>query len=110
MKFPLNKKSAKKPNGSENHAASESPMDVNLLERLVKLMSANDLNTVDVRDGDKRVILKRGAPAPIMAPSYASQAPAPSAGPPSLPGGANAVHSPAAAVHPHVATLRDRYR
>jgi acetyl-CoA carboxylase biotin carboxyl carrier protein len=35
-------------------------MDVNLLERLVKLMAANDLNTVDVRDGDKRVILKRG--------------------------------------------------
>ena len=36
-------------------------MDVGLLERMVKLMSANDLNTVDVRDGDKRVILKRGA-------------------------------------------------
>jgi acetyl-CoA carboxylase biotin carboxyl carrier protein len=35
-------------------------MDVTLLERLVKLMAANDLNTVDVRDGDKRVILKRG--------------------------------------------------
>lgn len=26
-------------------------------------MSANDLNTVDVRDGDRRVILKRGAAA-----------------------------------------------
>jgi len=37
-------------------------MDVNLLERLVKLMASNDLNTVDVRDGDKRVILKRGQP------------------------------------------------
>jgi acetyl-CoA carboxylase biotin carboxyl carrier protein len=36
-------------------------MDVGLLEQMVKLMSANDLNTVDVRDGDKRVILKRGA-------------------------------------------------
>jgi acetyl-CoA carboxylase biotin carboxyl carrier protein len=36
-------------------------MDVALLERMVKLMAANDLNTVDVRDGDKRVILKRGA-------------------------------------------------
>ena len=35
-------------------------MDVTLLERIVKLMAANDLNTVDVRDGDKRVILKRG--------------------------------------------------
>src|SRR5580704_13328703 len=36
-------------------------MDVALLEQIVKLMSANDLNTVDVRDGEKRVILKRGA-------------------------------------------------
>lgn len=36
-------------------------MDVSLLERMVKMMAANDLNTVDVRDGDKRVILKRGA-------------------------------------------------
>jgi acetyl-CoA carboxylase biotin carboxyl carrier protein len=35
-------------------------MDVGLLEQLVKLMAANDLNTVDVRDGDKRVVLKRG--------------------------------------------------
>ena len=24
-------------------------------------MSANDLNTVDLRDGDKRVVLRRGA-------------------------------------------------
>ena len=31
-----------------------------LLEQIVKLMAANDLNTVDVRDGDRRVILKRG--------------------------------------------------
>ncbi len=42
-------------------AASSSPMDVNLLEKIVKMMTANDLNTVDVRDGDKRVILRRGA-------------------------------------------------
>jgi acetyl-CoA carboxylase biotin carboxyl carrier protein len=37
-------------------------MDVNLLEQLVQLMSANDLNTVDLRDGTQRVVLKRGAP------------------------------------------------
>ena len=64
-------------------------MNVRLLEQIVKLMAANDLNTVDVRDGDKRVILKRGAafvapsagfgsyPVPQMAPA----APAASAGP-----------------------------
>lgn len=47
---------------------SGSPMDVGLLEQIVKLMSANDLNTVDVRDGDKRVILKRGAQYVTSAP------------------------------------------
>jgi acetyl-CoA carboxylase biotin carboxyl carrier protein len=36
-------------------------MDVKLLEQIVRLMTANDLSTVDVRDGEKRVILKRGA-------------------------------------------------
>ena len=35
-------------------------MDVGLLARLVELMTRHDLNTVDVRDGDRRVILKRG--------------------------------------------------
>jgi len=69
MKFALNKKSEKKAaKNSDNSAARESPMDVGLLERLVKLMAAHDLNTGDVRDGDKRVILKRGA-ASIDAPA-----------------------------------------
>jgi acetyl-CoA carboxylase biotin carboxyl carrier protein len=36
-------------------------MDLALLERIVKLMAANDLNYVEVRDGAKRVILRRGA-------------------------------------------------
>src|SRR5207248_2786308 len=43
-------------------AASSSPMDLGMLEQMTRLMKENDLNTVDVRDGDKRVILKRGAP------------------------------------------------
>jgi acetyl-CoA carboxylase biotin carboxyl carrier protein len=78
----LNKK---KKNGGADKAAgrkaasnhtSDSPMDVGLLERIVKLMASNDLNTVDVRDGDKRVILKRGAMM-VAAPSMATYAPAP---------------------------------
>src|SRR5439155_11264265 len=71
-------------------------MDVALLERLVRLMASHDLNTVDVRDGDKRVILKRGAVmiAPsgssglLMHPQVTSAA---STGNPSLPGGASGV-------------------
>lgn len=46
--------------GGGGGAGTGGPMDVGLLEQLVKLMAANDLNTVDLRDGDKRVVLKRG--------------------------------------------------
>jgi acetyl-CoA carboxylase biotin carboxyl carrier protein len=45
---------------------SGGPMDLGLLEQITRLMKENDLNTVDVRDGDKRVILKRGA---VVAPN-----------------------------------------
>ena len=41
--------------------AAANPMDLGMLEQLVKLMSANDLSAVDLRDGDKRVVLRRGA-------------------------------------------------
>jgi acetyl-CoA carboxylase biotin carboxyl carrier protein len=37
------------------------PMDVGLLQSLVKLMQANDLNMIELRDGAKRVVLQRGA-------------------------------------------------
>jgi acetyl-CoA carboxylase biotin carboxyl carrier protein len=60
-------------------------MDVSLLERLVRLMSANDLNTVDVRDGDKRVILKRGATVSFVAPSASSGSYVPQATPSATP-------------------------
>jgi len=38
-------------------------MDVGLLQQIISLMASNDLNTVDVRDGNRRIILKRGAEA-----------------------------------------------
>jgi len=55
--------------------ASGGPMDVDLLEQIVRLMAANDLSTVDVRDGDKRIMLRRGAEAAPIAgfvPQYAA--------------------------------------
>lgn len=60
------------------------PMDLGLLEKMVKLMSQHDLSTVDVRDGAKRIVLRRGAEyvtgAPVMqAAPVAQQAPAASA-------------------------------
>jgi acetyl-CoA carboxylase biotin carboxyl carrier protein len=75
------KKSAKKPSKDLPAAPSRGPMDVGLLKQLVELMSANDLNTVDLRDGQKRVVLKRGAAVsagPTMyVPSGAMPAPTP---------------------------------
>jgi acetyl-CoA carboxylase biotin carboxyl carrier protein len=55
--------------GGAARSASGSPMDLGLLEQITRLMKENDLNTVDVRDGDKRVILKRGA---VVAPNASS--------------------------------------
>ena len=90
-------------------AASGSPMDVDLLGQIVKLMSANDLNTVDLRDGAKRVILRRGpavgpavqyamAPAPMSAPA-AAPPPAPTtASPGNVSGGAPAADDTAGLV------------
>ncbi len=76
----------KRTSGKKNSAAkviTGSPMNTQLLEQIVKLMSGNDLNTVDVRDGDKRVIIKRGAVAVPMqmaaAPVAAAAVAAPAA-------------------------------
>jgi acetyl-CoA carboxylase biotin carboxyl carrier protein len=60
------KKTSRKNVAGPSATTPRGPMNVGLLEELVKLMAANDLNTIDVRDGEKRIILKRGAPAPIM--------------------------------------------
>ncbi len=83
--------------GGTAGGGATSPMDVGLLEQIVKLMSANDLNTVDLRDGGKRVILRRGpavgpavqyamGPAPMMAPTAAPSQPQAAAGGPSAGG------------------------
>jgi acetyl-CoA carboxylase biotin carboxyl carrier protein len=73
------------PNGATAPIAS--PMDVKLLEQLVKLMADNGLGTVELTDGDRRITLKRGGdavamPSPQMfsygAPPAPSPAPIPS--------------------------------
>jgi len=63
-------------------------MDVAFLEQLVRLMAANDLHTVDVRDGGRRICLIRGGPLPsptAPAPSPAAPQPAPPAAQPAQP-------------------------
>src|SRR5688500_18236521 len=57
-------------------------MDVGLLEQIVRLMAANDLNTVDLRDGPRRVVLRRGAPAAPAGGGYPAPYPYPPAAQP----------------------------
>ena len=65
-----------KPGAGTSLGAASDPMDPRLLEQIVKLMAANDLNMVDVRDGQRRVILKRG---PAVGPVTYATGPAPQA-------------------------------
>ena len=55
-------------------AGAAGPMNVDFLQQLVNLMASNDLNTVDLRDNDRRIVLKRGV-AQVFAPSAATTAP-----------------------------------
>lgn len=53
------------------------PMDPSLLERFVKLMSENDVSSLDVSDGSQRISLKRGPQQVVAAPASAPVAYAP---------------------------------
>jgi acetyl-CoA carboxylase biotin carboxyl carrier protein len=61
MKRSTSKTGKQKKASPARRAAGDSPMDVGLLQQIVSLMSANDLSAVDLRDGDRRVVLRRGA-------------------------------------------------
>lgn len=75
---------------SSTAAGPAGPMSVEFLQKLVELMTSNDLNTVDLRDSGRRIILKRGAVQSVQpssgqqmmthsAPTAAPQLPAPAA-------------------------------
>ena len=89
----------------DNEAAAATPsgggpMNVRLLEQIVKLMAANDLNTVDVRDGRQRIVLKRGPAAQTFtyaAGAPAAYAPAPPPQPPAAAGASAGAGGAAAA-------------
>lgn len=72
------------------------PMDPQLLEQLVRLMAANDLSALDLRDGEQRITLNRGpqqvAYAPPQPPTTMPTAPAPT---PSAPQPASTPAAPA---------------
>lgn len=75
------------------------PMDPALLERFVKLMSENDVSSLDVSDGSQRISLKRGPQqvaysAPAAAPQFSAP---PAASHASSPAPASNAKAPAAA-------------
>lgn len=59
-------------------------MNVDFLQQLVNLMSTNDLSSVDLRDQDRRIVLKRGAQGTVVTTPF-MHAPPTMAGP-SAPG------------------------
>jgi acetyl-CoA carboxylase biotin carboxyl carrier protein len=79
------KRTKKVTSGTVSARMPQGPMDIDMLQTLVDLMSRNDLNTVELRDGEKRIILKRGelmtgvqhvAMAPAMQSPMAAATPA----------------------------------
>ena len=54
------------------------PMDVSLLQQIVQLMKSNDLSTVELCDGDRRITLKRGGEQVMMSAPAQPYSPAPS--------------------------------
>jgi len=76
------RKTTGKTNGgkpADSSSLPTGPMDIALLEQIVKLMRANDLTTVEVAEGDKRILLKRGGEAVTTVSAVAPSAPAPAA-------------------------------
>ena len=62
--------------------------DVRKIRRLIELMNEHDLNEIDLRDGEVRVRLRKGAVPMIAAPAH--YAPAPAAAAPAAPAAAAA--------------------
>ena len=68
------------------------PFDVKTVEYLLKLMSEHDLAEVDLKEGDQRIRLRKGGPAPAF------YAPAPVAHAPGSPTVAPVAHAPGSPV------------
>jgi acetyl-CoA carboxylase biotin carboxyl carrier protein len=72
-------------------------MDVSLLQQIVQLMKANDLSSVELCDGDRRITLKRGGEQPAMTVAHQPMQLMPSASPAASQSAAAPSTSPGAA-------------
>lgn len=84
---------------AEDNSKSPRPFDVRTIKALLALMGQNDLSELDLREGPRRIRLRRGG-AIAAAPAPIAHAPAPASAPVAAPAA-----SPAAAEKP-AATIK----
>ena len=78
---------------TDNPAGSPRPFDAKMVEYLVGLMAQHDLSEIDLHEGEHRIRLRRGQPAPALVPAgYPVVAP-----PAAQPAAPTAAAAPAAA-------------
>jgi acetyl-CoA carboxylase biotin carboxyl carrier protein len=58
-----------------------SPFDVPTIEQLVALMSKHELSEIDLREGERRICLRRGISTPPSAPTPFAESPPPAPAP-----------------------------
>lgn len=59
---------------SEENKPASVPFDVTTVKSLVQLMEEFEVNEIDLRDGERRILLRRGV-ASVAAPSYSAPVP-----------------------------------
>ncbi len=94
---PTKRKSASVP---PPMSGGSGPMDLGLLERIVRLMRDNDLNSIELRDGNKRVTLRRGPGEVAIAPTPVASAPVAAAGGKAAENAVTPAENPDANLHP----------
>jgi acetyl-CoA carboxylase biotin carboxyl carrier protein len=76
-----------------------SPFDVRTIKYLVGLMSRHDLSEIDLREGDLRIRLRRGAHLLTPPPALSPSAPTPAGGPVANSAPAPSAEKPAKQLH-----------
>jgi acetyl-CoA carboxylase biotin carboxyl carrier protein len=91
-------KESKKTSPDSSPGKPSGPMDPAFLRSLVELMASHDLGRMELRDGEKRIVLQRGAAvvaaaAPVLAPAAVPATGTPPA-PAAAPAPAPELHAP----------------
>jgi acetyl-CoA carboxylase biotin carboxyl carrier protein len=84
---------------AEDASKTPSPFDVRTIKYLVGLMSQHDLSEIDLREGDLRIRLRRGARKVLVSPSPSPPAAPSPAAPPSSPPAGSEPTAPSPTLH-----------